>query len=141
MRFDPAIFGLSHIPEKSGLPSGVRGIAVDDFDGACAETIEAIIATANIVKRFIKPRRVSFFTGGGAPPPPRTYADASPRIYLSSARHGRGRFFPSCPYARSALPAYCCGFNPSIAVNTRRPSGNVTVSPDPLNDPSFARKP
>src|SRR5215471_2117609 len=27
IRFVPGTFGLSHMPEKSGLPSGVRGIA------------------------------------------------------------------------------------------------------------------
>src|SRR5207247_6520517 len=32
-----------------------------------------------------------FFTGAGAPPPARADADASPRISLSSARHGRRR--------------------------------------------------
>jgi tRNA pseudouridine55 synthase len=32
------------------------------------------------------------FTGAGAPPPARTDADASPRIGMSSARHGRGRY-------------------------------------------------
>ena len=32
-----------------------------------------------------------FFTGDGAPPPSRTDADASPRIRMSSARHGRRR--------------------------------------------------
>src|SRR5438093_11006863 len=35
------------------------------------------------------------FTGGGAPPPPRTDADASPRIRMSSARHGRRRLLLS----------------------------------------------
>jgi hypothetical protein len=32
------------------------------------------------------------FTGGGAPPSPRTDADPSPRISMSSARDGRRRF-------------------------------------------------
>ena len=34
----------------------------------------------------------ALFTGAGAPPPARTDADASPRIHMSSARHGRRRF-------------------------------------------------
>src|SRR2546425_1904142 len=35
----------------------------------------------------------TFSTGAGAPPPARAVADASPRICLSSARHGRRRSF------------------------------------------------
>src|SRR5882762_581831 len=34
----------------------------------------------------------TLFTGAGAPPPARTDADASPRLRLASARHGRRRF-------------------------------------------------
>src|SRR3989475_8412170 len=44
----------------------------------------------------------AFCTGAGAPPPARTYADASPRIRMSSARHGRGRF---CTGAGAPPPA------------------------------------
>jgi hypothetical protein len=46
------------------------------------------------------------FTGAGAPPPARAFADASPRIRLSSARHSRGRslpFLPVLPCARGIL--------------------------------------
>src|SRR4029450_2101020 len=37
--------------------------------------------------RAARPARLSF-TGAGTPPPARTDADASPRISMSSARHG-----------------------------------------------------
>jgi len=37
----------------------------------------------------------AFCTGAGAPPPARTDADASPRIRLSSARHGCAWLKPS----------------------------------------------
>src|SRR5262245_6341696 len=40
--------------------------------------------------------RYTSITGGGAPPPPRTDADTSPRICMSSARCGRRRF-NRCP--------------------------------------------
>ena len=46
-----------------------------------------------------------FCTGAGAPPPPRAFADASPRIPMSSARHGRRRFSLFHP-ALPAFPAY-----------------------------------
>src|SRR5689334_17699445 len=62
MRFDPGIFGLSHMPEKSGFPAGVRGIAVADFARPCAEITDTINATANSVKRFIKPLRLRLQT-------------------------------------------------------------------------------
>ena len=36
---------------------------------------------------------LTFFTCAGAPPPARTYADASPRLSMASARHGRRRSY------------------------------------------------
>src|SRR5580765_6825632 len=136
MRFDPAIFGLSHIPEKSGLPSVVRGIAVDDFDGACADPTATNAIESKRISRFIADLAVSlipiyFSKARGAPPPRAAYAEQALCVLPVLP------ILPNLPH----LPSYGCAFSPSIAVNTRRPSGNVTVSPDPLNDPSFARKP
>src|SRR5436190_11667670 len=51
-----------------------------------------------------------FFTGGGAPPPPRTYADASTRIPMPSARQRRRRVLlhwrrrPTAPRDLTLLP-------------------------------------
>src|SRR5580765_6363382 len=71
MRFDPAIFGLSHIPEKSGLPSGVRGI--EDFAGPWAETTATNTIESKSTSRFIADLAVSlipiyFSNARGAPP-------------------------------------------------------------------------
>ena len=52
--------------------------------------------------------RALFFTGGGAPPPPRTDADASPRISMSSARHGRGRASSLAAEPRQAKDRCAC---------------------------------
>src|SRR5262249_44481191 len=44
--------GLSQMPEKSGLPSAVRGIA-EDFEGLCAETMVASATNSDTTRRII----------------------------------------------------------------------------------------
>src|SRR6185295_2223390 len=51
------------------------------------------------------PPALLFSTGRGAPPPRRTDADAAPRIYLSSASHGRRRSPPALPALRCPIMA------------------------------------
>src|SRR6185369_2771172 len=47
-------FGLSHMPEKSGLPSAVRGMALVDFVACCARATQDIKTSNNGITRFIK---------------------------------------------------------------------------------------
>ena len=64
------------------------------------------------------PLLVNFFTGAGAPPPARTDADASPRISMSSARHGRRRF---CTGAGAPPPARTdADASPRISMSSAR---------------------
>ncbi len=62
------------------------------------EVPEIVRAIGGATTRDPSVSPLTFFTGAGAPPPARTDADASPRISMSSARHGRGRSRPTYIY-------------------------------------------
>src|SRR5947199_85936 len=75
--------------------------------------------------------------GTGFPAPDCAAIDiATPERMTMPASNRTKFFFMSAPYF------LLVGAGSSAeAVKTDRPSGNVTVPPDPLGDPSFARKP
>src|SRR2546426_1732801 len=63
----------------------------------------------------------------GNPPPARTYADASPRILMSSARHGRRRFFTGAAAPPPALTP-SRGFYRSRGPTPRSPRSRVALA-------------
>jgi uncharacterized membrane protein YgcG len=78
-----------HIAGNPALVSGdwlpIRATLLSSWVFSAGTTSFWRVAPAILLAPF------AFYTGAGAPPPARAYADASPRISGSSARHGRRR--------------------------------------------------
>ena len=88
-------------------PAGHRPRAAPRGAGKNAPAARSVSEGRDLTyrNRMARGRRLLSFTRAGAPPPARTDADASLRIFLSSARHGRRRCLPIFPTPRLALPA------------------------------------